>query len=423
MTPVLQEKLSNKILIVDDTPHNLRLLSTMLIEQGYNVRAVINGTMAINSAQLDVPDVILLDISMPGMDGYEVCKRLKSDQQTCHIPIIFISALDETMDKVKAFQVGGVDYITKPFQVEEVLARIKNQLTIHTLQQQLEQQVQQLQILNARMHNEMALARNIQQGFLPPSHPEWNSVDIVCYSVPAHEIGGDLYIYHSFEHAGIPAHENHYAVAIGDVSGKGMPAALLMSVSVVSFRSLVRKGLRPGAFLAEMDTAIADYTRTTGQNCAFVYLDIVVHRHQPDSPNPVQPASTPADTPTAEPYATMTVANAGCVSPLLKRHNGEVCWLDICGMPLGVGIGAQTGYHEHVSTLHKDDIIILTSDGVLEAKTADGTLFGFDRLEQAVASGPQSAASDMLAHLQAEIELFTGSTEVCDDITIVVVRV
>lgn len=132
------------ILIVDDTPENIRFLASLLLEQGYNVRKALNGNMALTAVKSLLPDLVLLDITMPEMDGYEVCKRLKQDSQTASVPIIFLSALDNVADKVKAFQSGGVDYITKPFQFEEVLARIQTQLTIQTLQAQLQVQNEQL---------------------------------------------------------------------------------------------------------------------------------------------------------------------------------------------------------------------------------------------------------------------------------------
>lgn len=128
------------ILIVDDTPENLRFLSTMLAEQGYEVRKALNGLMALATVQADPPDLILLDIKMPQMNGFEVCEQLKLAESTRDIPVIFLSALDDVLDKVKAFHVGGVDYITKPFQFEEVLARVENQLSIRRLQKQLTQQ-------------------------------------------------------------------------------------------------------------------------------------------------------------------------------------------------------------------------------------------------------------------------------------------
>lgn len=129
------------ILIVDDTPANLRLLAQMLADHGFHARPVLNGAQALAAAQLMPPDLILLDIRMPLMDGYEVCRQLKADPRTGDIPVIFLSALSETNDKLRAFQTGGVDYITKPFQAEEVLARVQTQLTVRSLQQHLQAEI------------------------------------------------------------------------------------------------------------------------------------------------------------------------------------------------------------------------------------------------------------------------------------------
>jgi two-component system, sensor histidine kinase and response regulator len=148
------------LLIVDDTPDNLRLLSSTLTQRGYKVRSVINGAMALMGAQAACPDLIMLDIKMPDMDGYEVCQHLKADLRTREIPVIFISALDEVVDKVKAFTSGGVDYIQKPFQIEEVLARIENQLTIRRLQTQLQTQQAELQ---QALDQERALKQQIEE--------------------------------------------------------------------------------------------------------------------------------------------------------------------------------------------------------------------------------------------------------------------
>lgn len=133
-----------EVLVVDDTPDNLRLLSAMLTRQNYEVRKALSGARAIASIKAGTPDLILLDIKMPDMDGYEVCRLLKQDPDTVEIPIIFISALDDVLDKVRAFAVGGVDYITKPFQEAEVLARIENQLALRELQSRLEMQNDEL---------------------------------------------------------------------------------------------------------------------------------------------------------------------------------------------------------------------------------------------------------------------------------------
>ncbi|MEC4885303.1 MAG: response regulator [Scytonema sp. PMC 1070.18] len=153
------------ILVVDDTPDNLRLLSAMLTQLGYEVRRVINGQTALKTAQAAPPDLILLDIMMPDMNGYEVCQRLKASPITSDIPIIFISALDEVIDKVKAFAVGGVDYITKPFSEEEVFARVENNLTIRRLQKQLKEQNTRLQ-QEIRDRQKVELVLHLSQFYL-----------------------------------------------------------------------------------------------------------------------------------------------------------------------------------------------------------------------------------------------------------------
>jgi diguanylate cyclase (GGDEF)-like protein len=155
------------ILIVDDTPENLRLLSIVLVQAGYSVRKALNGHMALMAVQTVAPDLILLDIMMPELDGYEVCQQIKSQPATAHIPVIFLSALSEAFDKVKAFSIGGADYIVKPFQCEEVISRVENQLALKTAERQiqslnlqLEQRVRErtneLELANARLR-EMAL--------------------------------------------------------------------------------------------------------------------------------------------------------------------------------------------------------------------------------------------------------------------------
>jgi signal transduction histidine kinase len=142
------ENYKGNILVVDDTPQNLRLLVSILQKQGYEVRPVPNGKLALSGARGFLPDLILLDIMMPEMDGYEVCSQLKADARTKNIPVIFISAIDELVDKVKAFEVGGVDYITKPFQVEEVLARVETHLALQRLQKNLQNKNDELALAN-----------------------------------------------------------------------------------------------------------------------------------------------------------------------------------------------------------------------------------------------------------------------------------
>ena len=149
------------ILVVDDTPANLQLLSSMLKEGGYRVRVVPSGALALSSAASRIPDLILLDINMPNMDGYEVCRRLKADPALAAVPVLFISALSEPLDKVKAFGSGGVDYVTKPFQVEEVAARVRTHLENRTLQRALEERAVELEKKNEALKFSEKLRENL----------------------------------------------------------------------------------------------------------------------------------------------------------------------------------------------------------------------------------------------------------------------
>lgn len=150
-TEIINEQ---SIVIVDDSPDNLRLLVGILHERGYKVRPAPNGDRALATVRKNPPDLILLDIMMPDINGYEVCHQLKKDYQTRHIPVIFLSALNEVLDKVKAFSAGGVDYITKPFQVEEVLARVQTHLKLRIQQKTLELQNIELMKKNALIHEQ-----------------------------------------------------------------------------------------------------------------------------------------------------------------------------------------------------------------------------------------------------------------------------
>jgi len=150
------------ILVVDDTPDNLRLLIRILQKQGYKVRPVTNGFSALEAIQSSPPDLILLDIMMPDLDGYELCQKLKAEQQFSQIPIIFLSAIEEGINKAKAFEVGGSDYITKPFQMKEVLARVSNQLAVRSLQIQLQENNQKLTEQNVQLHQEIAERRQVE---------------------------------------------------------------------------------------------------------------------------------------------------------------------------------------------------------------------------------------------------------------------
>jgi two-component system, cell cycle response regulator len=149
------------ILLIDDLPENLHLLNNLLIQLGYTVRSATSGKMAFKMLNVKLPDVILLDIKMPDMDGFEVCTAIKADERLRNIPVIFISALDNAVDKVQAFTCGGGDYITKPFQIEEIVVRIENQLLIHRQKIALQQEVKKRQETEEVLYQSRALLSSV----------------------------------------------------------------------------------------------------------------------------------------------------------------------------------------------------------------------------------------------------------------------
>jgi PleD family two-component response regulator len=186
--PLLAQNLQlapHDILVVDDTPANLRLLAVMLGREGYQVRTAGSGEQALAAVDSYLPDLILLDVSMPCMSGYEVCERLKASPRTRDIPVLFVSAMDQTEDKVKAFAVGGVDYITKPIHFEEVLARVQTHLSLRELQDRLRRANAELERRLAELQAALDQVRTLS-GLLPicasckkirDDHGYWHQVE------------------------------------------------------------------------------------------------------------------------------------------------------------------------------------------------------------------------------------------------------
>jgi PAS domain S-box-containing protein len=359
----------------------------------------------------------ILDVNPAGLNlfGYTRAELKELKAQDFYIDLADRSRFQQEIEKQGSVRDFPLKLLTRGGDIRDCLvtatvrhaddgAILGYQGIIRDITEQKRVERERLRLL--AIERELTLAQEIQQSLLPPAHPQWAGPDVICYSLPAREMGGDLYVYHAFDkaEAGKSGHENlpsSFAIAVGDVSGKGMPAALLMAVSVASFQAIIGQGLAPKQLLTHLDEAIALYTRTTGQNCALVYVEITL---LPDG-------------------GVMRVANAGCVMPLLRRVDGSVSWIEVFGTPLGMELSAEVAYQEVEVALARGDLIILSSDGVIEANNAAGEMFSFDRLEQAVAAGPSGNAAAMLDHLKAELAAFAGQTEPHDDMTIVVIQI
>jgi serine phosphatase RsbU (regulator of sigma subunit) len=325
------------ILVVDDAPANLQVLAGMLKDRGYKARPVPSGKLALQAARRDPPDLILLDINMPDMNGYEVCEQLKADDQLKGIPVIFISALTDQLDKVKAFAIGGVDYLTKPFQMEELHARVETHLKLRRLQLDLEDYSRHLELARTRLKHDLDLAREVQRGFLPLVLPEVPGYEFFAYYESAYEIGGDYYDF-------IPLPRQRVAVVLGDVAGKGVAAALLMAKLSADARFCMLTEPDPAAALTKLNALM------TQSSIADWFVTLVAVVLDPES-------------------HTVTLVNAGHPSPLLyhraTRTVGEAMNLDVAGLPLGVQSGFT--YASCQVGLEPGDCILAFTDGVTEA--------------------------------------------------------
>jgi PAS domain S-box-containing protein len=268
----------------------------------------------------------------------------------------------------------------------------------------------------AAIHRELTIAHDIQQGLLPKPKPDWPDFDVICYNAPAREVGGDFYSYHAFDTTLHPPNEaknrkGKFALTIGDVTGKGVSASLLMATILSQFDAAFSFDFTPAERLVYLDKAILPYTEPRGQNCALCYVELDLTDVNFQSFK------------THHPPVTLRVVNAGGIPPYIKRTDGSVEYLEIGGMPLGLGIGAKIGYQEISTRLSTGDMVILTSDGVIEATTFTDDMFGFERLEAAIIAAPTTDAQTMLNHLKTELAAFVGNAEPYDDVTIVVLQV
>jgi len=374
------------ILIVDDTPANLRLLSQMLTEKGYLVRPVPDGPLALAAVRAEPPDLILLDIRMPEMNGYEVCERLKAEAQSRDIPIIFISALGDIQDKIRAFTVGGVDYITKPFQFEEVLARVQTHLALRKLQKQLEE-------ANKRFEQELALAGQIQASFLPAGLPNVPGWQLTAMLEPARETSGDFYDL-------IPLPKGRWGIVVADVTDKGAGAALYMALSCTLIRTYaVEHAAQPALALGAVNRRILADTHTDMFVTAFVgVLDLK--------------------------GGTLRYGNAGHNPPYLfgAREGGGapgvVQALTRTGLPLGML--KDVTWEQRTVQLEPGDALVLYTDGITEAQNEQQEFFGEDRLLACVRAHVGRPAQGIRDAIVADVHRFVGDAPQFDDIALMV---
>jgi sigma-B regulation protein RsbU (phosphoserine phosphatase) len=387
------ERTEADILVVDDTPANLRLLAGMLGQRGYRVRPVPSGKLALRAIASAPPDLILLDIRMPEMDGYQVCQRLKADEGTRDIPVIFISALDELGDKVRAFQAGGVDYVTKPFQFEEVLARVETHLALRRLQVRLEEANRELEAANRKMKRELALAGAVQTSFLPRELPEFPGWQLAVALQPAGETSGDFYDVQRLPNGRL-------GLLVADVVGKGVGAALYMALSWTLFRTYAAQSPgQPDRVLEAVNRRLLMET----QSNQFVTVFYGV----------LDPGTGRLD-----------YSSAGHCPPYLvlgsQGSPGGPGVHELAGQGVPLGMFARETWPVQCVQLDPGDVLVLYTDGITEARNDQRAFFGEERLLETLSAHRGGRAQQIEGAIVEAVDAFMGGSARSDDITLAV---
>ena len=372
------------VLVVDDAPANIRVVNEIL-HDSYKVKIATNGQKALELAgETPGPDLILLDVVMPGMDGYEVCTRLKANPGTRDIPVIFLTAQTETTDETRGFEAGAVDYIHKPFSPAVVVARVQTHLALRETREQLERQLQAIR-------NELETARQIQSSILPREIPSIAGLDIAARYVPMSSVAGDFYDF-------LVVDEKRIGILVADVSGHGMPAALIASMLKIAFAAQSARATDPAGVLSGLNQVLCGKFQGHYVTAAYAFVDTEKQ--------------------------TLCYAGAGHPPQLLReKSSGTVRSVIENGLFLGYFPNATYGAVE--IPFRRGDWVVLYTDGITEMTGESEEQFGEARLKEFLESHSDLSAAGFADNLLERLSLWSGRAsgkEPDDDVTLLAVR-
>jgi sigma-B regulation protein RsbU (phosphoserine phosphatase) len=386
-----------KVLIVDDTPQNIHVLMETL-KDSYKIVAATSGAKALQLATREpLPDLILLDVMMPEMSGYEVCEQLKKDPLTERIPVIFVTALHEAGDEEKGLELGALDFITKPFHPALVKARVRNQLELKRHRDHLEEEVQRRtqellasNLARQKLENELDVARGLQRSMLADSRfaLPGGSGGLAALLRPARAVGGDLYDYALLDGGKL-------LLVLGDVSDKGVAAALFMVRALTLLRSFAPTVPNPGELLTLVNVALCRDNATfmfVTLACCIIDLESLEWR-----------------------YA------CGGHEPPLILGDGDPRFLELeAGPALGLLEDAQ--FPVHTGRMAPGSTFVLYTDGVTEAENSEQDCYGVERLLSAARGLADSEPGDLVEGISADVRDFVGLCEQSDDLTLLALK-
>ena len=371
-----------RVLIVDDAKANLDILVEGL-KADHKLSLALNGEIALQIAARTPPDLVLLDIMMPGMDGYEVCRRMRQMPETAEVPIMFLSSLEEVQNKTRGFEAGANDYLTKPFEMLEVKARVRSLLKAKAYSDAVKEQIA----------SELRVAREIQMGMLPHDFAGVEQAYHVGFSAllePAREVGGDLY--------GVcAAGPERLVIFLGDVSGKGIPASMFMVRAIRLARLLSREVAEPERILARLNDELA------ADNPSGMFVTFLCAVFEPGS-------------------GRLTVANGGHCRPVLLRRGEPPGW---AVKNLGTALGFEPGleFERTELTLRAGDTLMLYTDGVTEAFNPQAECYGDKRLLADAGALAGQPVTSITAELLRQVRAFANGAPQSDDIAILAFKV
>jgi phosphoserine phosphatase RsbU/P len=400
------------VLVVDDTPANIKVLMETL-KDDYRIVAAVNGQRALQLAAADPnPDIILLDVMMPEMNGYEVCAKLKEDAKTRDIPIIFVTAMSETQDETKGFKLGAVDYIAKPISPPVVSARVKSHLELKQareilknqnliLEQRVEERTREvlelqrsefeLRVAKEKVENELNIAAQIQRSILPctfPAYPDRNEFELYAFMKPAHYVGGDFYDFFFID-------DNTLALVMADVSDKGVPAALFMMVSRTLIRSLAFDNRSPSAVLEKANNIMCQ------NNDSGMFVTLFLAFYDVSS-------------------GKLTATNGGHMASLIISLDGTSReWATTHGPALG--FMEEIPYRQETVDLKVGQTLFLYTDGVTEGMSPGTELFGLDRLQELLKSKHDFKLDRICSEIETSLSEFQEGRQF-DDITMLALK-
>lgn len=384
-----------RLLIVDDTPENIHVLKETL-KDDYRILAATNGARALQLVEKDPPpDLILLDVMMPEMNGYEVMERLHGEPRTAGIPVVFVTALNDSQNEEHGLLLGAVDYITKPFNPALVKARVKNHIELKRHRDHLEEEVQQrteellvARHLQARVEGELATARRLQLSMLNPAEMSLgHHGSLAAYINPARSVGGDLFDYFRLD-------ERRLLLCLGDVSDKGTGAALFMVKTLTLLRAFAQSTPLPDELLVRVNRSLCQHN----EEFMFVTLTCCL-----------------LDLNTGQ----LSWASGGH-EPLLKVGQGGGEFLEQETGP-ALGLMEEATFPLQTITLSSGEGLVLYSDGITEAQKGDGIEFGPERLQEAVEGSEPLTAAELRDRVVGQVDLFVAGAEQFDDMAVLAV--